>query len=113
MEKTIKIDGRDVKFKTTADTIRLYRQRFGRDLLLDFNQIYKEANGGETWSAEAQETLEDFAYIAAKQADATVPDEPGEWLDSFEMLSIYLAWPQLVELWTASSTTTSESKKKE
>lgn len=113
MEKIIRIDEKDVKFKTTADTVRLYRQTFRRDLLLDFQQIYKEASSGGQWSAEAQEILEDFAYTAAKQADATVPDDPGKWLDNFEMLSIYLAWPQLVELWTTSTTTTSESKKKE
>lgn len=112
MEKTIRIDDRDVRFKTTAATIRIYRQRFGRDLLLDFEGLMKEASGGGTWSVEALTTFENFAFVAAKQADPSIPDDPDEWLETFEMFSIYLIWPQLVELWTDSSTPTSESKKK-
>lgn len=113
MFKTIRIDDKDVEFKSSAATIRIYRERFGRDLLLDFQKIRDEAAAGETWSADALLAFENFAFVTAKQADPSIPDDPDEWLDQFEMLSIYQIWPQLVDLWEGSNATTSSSKKKE
>ena len=112
MEKTIKIDGKDVKFKASAATIRNYRLLFGRDLLIDFQALLNDASKGGSLSPESLNTFENFAFVMAKQADPSLPDTPDDWLDTFGMFSIYNILPQLVELWTASSAPTSTSKKK-
>lgn len=113
MEKTITIDGREVKFKATAATIRLYRQRTGRDMLVDMQTLQKGTGSVDVLSAETLTLFEDIAYTMAKQADDSIPDSADEWLDSFEMFSIYMILPQIIELWRLNELTTSNSKKKE
>ena len=112
MEKTINIDGRDVKFKATAATIRMYRQLTGRDLLIDMQKLQSSAGSGNGLSSEALNLFEDIAYVMARQADDTIPDSADEWLDSFEMFSIYTVLPQIIELWRLNEMTTSQPKKK-
>lgn len=112
MEKTIRIDDKDVKFKATASTIRRYRERFGRDLLMDFQKLQAEAGSGETLTVDTLTIFENLAYTMAKQADDSLPDSADEWLDGFGMFSIYVVLPQIVELWQLSNLPTSTSKKK-
>lgn len=112
MERTIKIDGRDVRFKASAATIRNYRAQFGRDLLLDFQQLQTAAGSGQSLTAETLTIFENLAFIMAKQADPEIPDSPEEWLDGFDMFSIYVVLPQIVELWRLSELPTANSKKK-
>ena len=49
-----------------------------------------------------------FAY-----ADPTIPGTIEEWLDEFEMFSIYQVLPEILELWGANLVTDIESKKTE
>lgn len=111
MERTITIDDKPVKFKCTAGTVRAYRQIFTRDLLVDITSLQGMKNS-EDFSGEALEVFERIAYTMAKQADNTIPDDMDEWLDSFEMFSIYTALPQIVEMWALSQKTLSTPKKK-
>ena len=112
MERIISIDGKDVKFKATAATIRNYRARFGRDLLLDFQKLQNDTTSGETLTTEALTIFENLAFTMAKQADPSIPDTADEWLDGFDMFSIYVVLPQIVELWKLSELPISTSKKK-
>ena len=112
MERTINIDGKDVKFKATAATIRVYRANFGRDLLMDFRKLEEERASGKSLSVDALEIFENMAYTMAKQADPEIPATADEWLDGFGMFSIYVVLPELVELWQLSNLPTSTSKKK-
>ena len=112
MEKVIRIDDKDVKFRATAATTRRYRQYFGRDLLIDFQKLEEGAGQDGSLSAETLTIFEDLAYTMAKQADPSIPDDADEWLDGFDMFSIYVVLPQIVELWRLSSLPTSISKKK-
>lgn len=122
MDGTIKVDGKDVKFRATAATIRKYRQKFGRDFLVDFRLLEKEMNrkvkgknkdDHRDLSPEALVIFENLAYIMAKQADPDIPDDPDDWLDEFDMFSIYIVLPQIVELWKLSELPTAEQKKKQ
>lgn len=113
MEKTIRVDDKDVKFKATAATIRKYREAFGRDLLMDFQKLQDESSSGETLTVDALNIFENLAYTMAKQADPEIPDTADEWLDEFDMFSIYVVLPQIVELWQLSTVPTAQSKKKE
>ncbi len=115
MEKTLIISGKRVRFKATALTPRLYREKIGRDLfedLMKLRSIYKEGqNGGEKFSALDLGVFEDIAYIMAKQADACVPDTEDAWLDQFEIFSIYTILPELLGLWNLNLQTTATPKK--
>lgn len=112
MQKTIEVDGRPVEFKATASTARRYRQAFNRDFLLDMQNLSNDMSRGETLSASALETFENIAYTMAKQADDTLPNTAEEWLDTFDMFSIYEILPQIIELWGISAQTLETGKKK-
>ena len=126
MEKTIVIDGKEVKMKASALVPRLYRFKFGRDMIADMNKLKKAydraANLPEGATEEEKKDaqlsavdltiFENTAYIMAKHADNNQPDNPNDWLDQFNMFSIYEVLPHLLELWNMSTSTTSMPKKK-
>jgi flavorubredoxin len=62
--------------------------------------------------AETVELLEDIAYMMAKHADPEVPDTVEEWLEQFEVLSIYSIIPIIPDLWYANMKTNIKAKKK-
>ena len=114
--KNIEIDGKTVPFKASAALPRIYRIKFGRDIFADIDKL-AEATGGENPHTSGLDVntltlFEDVAYTMAKYADDTVPETPEEWLDDFDMFSIYLILPQIIELWRLNTQTTVESKKK-
>ena len=111
MEKIINVNGLDIKFKATASTTRRYRERFNRDLFKDIADLQPYVEK-EYLTAGDLEVFENIAYIMAKQADPGIPEDPDEWLDQFEMLSIYEVLPQLIELWKMNTFEISETKKK-
>lgn len=126
MDKIIKIDGKDVGFRATALTPRIYRHKIGRDIVQDLNKLQKSykktlnlpegATEEEIQDAQLSvidlEIFEDTAYIMARQYDANIPNSPEEWLDSFETFSIYEILPHILELWQINNATTAKPKKK-
>lgn len=52
-----------------------------------------------------------MAYIMALHADASIPSSIEEWLDGFEMFSIYEVLPEILSLWGANMKTEVASKK--
>lgn len=117
MEKTIAIDGREVKFRATAAVPRLYRIKFGRDIIQDMDVIQKSleqsAQTGESVPPQALELFENIAFIMAKHGDKdTVPASPEEWLDTFNTFSVYQIFPEILELWGLNMAGTSQAKKK-
>ena len=115
--KSIEIDGRMVPFKASATVPRLYRLKFGRDIFADIDKLIEATQGGDAEESaltiESLTIFEDVAYTMAKYADDSVPDTPEEWLDSFNVFSIYFILPQIVELWRLNNQTMAESKKKQ
>lgn len=112
MEKIVDINGVKVPFKATASTTRRYRQRFGRDLLADMQKLAKSIGDGTDLSAANLEAFENIAYTMAKQADDSIPNDPDEWLDQFDMFSVYQVLPEIIGLWGLSVQTLETSKKK-
>ena len=53
-----------------------------------------------------------IAYIMAWQYDNTIPADPNDWLDQFEMFDIYLVLPQIIELWGLNTEEMEKPKKK-
>lgn len=126
MDKVIKIGEKDVGFRATALTPRLYRHKIGRDIIQDLNKLkkaYKKAtnlseSATEEEKKDAQlsvtdlEMFENVAHIMARQYDHTVPESPDEWLDEFDVFSIYEILPHILELWSINQATTAKPKKK-
>lgn len=113
MERKILIDGREVPFKATASTPRRYRQMFHKDFFADVSTLVKSVGSELPLTADMLESFENIAFLMAKQADETIPDNPDDWLDGFTMLSIYDALPELVALWLNSEETLNKTKKKQ
>ena len=117
MEKVIEIDGKEVKFRATAAIPRLYRIKFGRDIMQDMKSIQqaieKSENGEEPIPPKMLEVFENVSYLMAKHATPEMEEKTVEdWLDKFDTFSIYVVFPQLLELWRANNATLGELKKK-
>ena len=115
LEKTVTISGREVKFRSSATVPRLYRIKFKRDIFKDLAKLEKSYKGkteeGEELQIEDLEIFENVAYIMAYHADHSIPETIDEWLDQFEMFSIYEVLPEILELWGTNLITDVESKK--
>lgn len=116
LEKTVLISGKEVKFKSSAAIPRLYRIKFGRDIFTDLNKLekaYKENAGKEASEMEIEDLtiFENVAYIMNLHGDPSVPPTIDEWLEQFEMFSIYEVLPEILELWGSNVLTRIDSKK--
>ena len=61
---------------------------------------YKDKDDGtKELEIEDLEIFENVAYILALHADTSTPASIDEWLDQFEMFSIYEVLPEILELW--------------
>ncbi len=116
LEKTVAIGDKQVRFRSSASVPRLYRIKFKRDIFKDLARLEKSfrENGDEDGSMMEIDDLEIFenvAYIMAFHADPTIPSTIDEWLEQFEMFSIYQVLPEILDLWGANIFTDVESKK--
>ena len=115
IERTINISGKDVMFRSSATVPRLYRAKFKRDIFKDLSKLEKSykkrKDGGEELQIDDLEIFENVAYIMAWHADPTIPGTIDEWLEQFEMFSIYEVLPEILQLWGSNLITDAESKK--
>ncbi len=103
LKREIEICGKMVPFRSSATIPRLYRAKFKRDIFKDLSRLEKSykgktENGGE-FQIEDLEIFENVAYVMAYHADNSIPPSIEEWLDQFDMFSIYEILPQILELW--------------
>ena len=126
MVKTLNIDGKEVKMRASALIPRIYRFRFGRDMVQDMNSLRKAwekvtelpEDATEEEKEEAQFSVmdltifENVAYVMAKHGDPSTPDSIDEWMDQFELFSIYEVLPEILKLWNLNTAQTSTPKKK-
>lgn len=115
IEKVIDVGGQEVKFRSSATIPRLYRIKFKRDIFKDLTKLEKayskKAKKDEDMEIDDLEIFENVAYIMAFHADPTIPKTIDEWLDQFEMFSIYQVLPEILELWGANMLTDVTAKK--
>jgi hypothetical protein len=117
MDKIISIDGKDIKFRATARTPRLYRVLIGRDMIQDMNKLMKayerKKKDDDDLDIIDLQIFEDVAYTMARHADPDMAEKTAdEWLDGFDMFSIYEVLPHILELWAINTKQTSTPKKK-
>lgn len=113
MEKNIMIDGKEIPFKATASTPRRYRQIFHKDAIVEMGDLVNSIKSEIPLTANMLEAFENIAWLMAKQADETIPDNPDDWLDQFALLSVYDVLPEIVALWVNNEQTLAQSKKKQ
>lgn len=115
VRKTIDIDGKEVAFKASAAIPRIYRLKFQRDIYKDISLLEKSLGDNSEEESNLDlfslEMFENIAFIMAKHADPSIPDEVEDWLDEFNTFSIYQVLPQLIELWGMNIKTDAEAKK--
>ncbi|KAB2334257.1 hypothetical protein [Bacillus mesophilum] len=104
MEKTIEIDGKKIKLKSTGATALRYKAQFQQDF---FNDLFKLVKGGKiekdgTIDPSTIESMDfeffyNYTWVLAKQADKEIPD-PIEWLDGFDVFPIIDIIPEIQDL---------------
>ena len=115
LSKTVTIGDREVTFKSSAAIPRMYRIKFKRDIFKDLTKLEKSYQDRDDGTKELEiddlEIFENVAYIMALHADPTIPKTIEEWLDQFEMFSIYEILPEILELWGSNLFTDAKAKK--
>lgn len=120
IEKVINVGGQELRMRASALIPRLYRVKFGRDMMVDLrrlqnnmNDVVNDETGEKSLGVLDLTIFENVAWIMAKHADPEVPSDPDEWLDSLPgVLSIYGVLPEILELWSENIATTSTPRKK-
>ncbi|CAK1608476.1 MULTISPECIES: hypothetical protein [Streptococcus] len=85
IEKTVTVNDKEVKFKSSATIPRLYRIKFKRDIFKDLAKLEKSFKVNEqSFEIEDLEIFENVACIMAYHADKTIPPTIDEWLDEFD-----------------------------
>ena len=115
LSKVINVNGKEVAFRASATIPRLYRAKFKRDIFKDLSKLESSFKGnseaGSSFAIEDLEIFENVAYIMAFHADHSIPDNIDDWLDQFDMFSIYEVLPEILELWGTNLITDVEYKK--
>ena len=113
LKKVINVGGKEVAFRSSATVPRLYRAKFKRDIFKDLAKLESSYKGNteDGFAIDDLEIFENVAYIMAYHADHTIPDNIDDWLDQFDMFSIYEVLPEILALWGTNLITDIESKK--
>lgn len=113
MEKTLIIDGKEVKFKSTGATALRYKAQFRKDYLAEIMKLDSIGKlNTENMDAEGLEGIDfevfyNIAWTMAKTADSSISD-PITWLDGFDEFPLLEIIPDLQEM----ILTTIQTKKK-
>ena len=106
MEQTIKIDGRDVKFRASGALPIVYRAYTGRNLFADLLRL------DDVYAQMDTEPLEDMIWCAAKLA----ADRAGEqiedqvkWFDGFDAFPIFDVFTELNDMFISSMKTSKKA----
>jgi hypothetical protein len=111
MEKTILIDGKQIRFKTNGATPLRFKAQFKKDFFKEILKLMPLANKKESeLEAKDLEALDfevffEMAWIMAKTANPSIP-EPLEWLEQFDEFPMAEVIPELQELMLSSFQTT-------
>lgn len=115
IKREIVVSGKPVMFRSSATVPRLYRAKFKRDIFRDLSRLEKSfkanAENGDEFAIDDLEIFENLAYIMAYHADNSIPQDINEWLDQFEIFSIYEIMPDLLAMWSENVQTDVAAKK--
>lgn len=109
MEKTIYIDDKPVRLRSSAALPKRYKAQFRRDYFADLLKIAKIFGAGHRKKMDLRsitysdldhfdmDVLYDIIWTMAKSADRSIPD-PVEWLDQFETFPLKAILPEIKDL---------------
>lgn len=107
MEKTIMIDDKAVRFRSSGATALRYKMQFNKDFLAEILKLnslqklnFQEAAPSDFNSIDF-EVFYNISWTLAKTADPSIPD-PLTWLDTFDTFPLLDILPELQELITSS-----------
>ena len=108
MEKTITIDGKDIRFKSTGGSAIRYKAQFGRDFFADVVKLnsldaltkINDKNFKEDLAGVDTSFFYNIAWVFARTANKEIKDQL-TWLDSFDEFPIIDIIPDLMELITS------------
>ncbi|WP_418775949.1 hypothetical protein [Intestinibacter bartlettii] len=120
MEKTLVIDNKEVRFKSTGATPLRYKAQFHRDFFKDILKIDKSINNKKSVKSKKSVTVRDIeninfeilynvVWVLAKTADKSIP-EPMTWYDTFEDFDISEVFTELQDLILRSISPNSKKK---
>jgi len=114
MERTITIDGKEIKLKANARNALIYRAFFGEDIFKVQGTFMKTINDKDELIIENLDCLGVMKLIwtMAKAADAGIPTFE-EWLDQFEefpILDVFLDLQDMLMINMASTTKIKNAK---
>lgn len=94
MEKTLTIEGKEIRFKATGGTLMRYRNQFNAEFLVDFLALAQSQGNPQLFSTRL---LENIIWALAKTADDTIPD-PISFYDTFESFDFFGVFEELSPL---------------
>lgn len=109
MEKTVEIDGKKIKLKSTAAMPMRYKSQFRSDYYGDLIKMAKAFGIDETGELDLGrvdytdldhfnfDVLYNIIWTLAKTADPTIPD-PLTWLDEFDVFPLEEIFPAINDL---------------
>ena len=109
MEKTVEIDGKKVRLKSTAGTPKRYKAQFRKDYFSELLKLSKLMSGVDSETFDLSkidyseldyldfEVFYNFIWVLAKTANKDIP-EPLDWLDEFETMPIAEIFPEIIDL---------------
>lgn len=103
MEKTIKIDGKNVGFKITGGTLCIYKQQFRKEYYDDVYEL--ELIRKRVDISEKKKYLLNYmigfrlVWAAAKTADPSIPD-PDTWKNGFKKFPLSEILPEITALFS-------------
>jgi hypothetical protein len=101
MEKTILIDGKEVRFKSTGATALRYKAQFGKDYLSEILKLNNlnglDLNTATSFEGFDFEVFYNIAWVMAKTANPSIPD-PITWLDEFDSFPMMDVIPELQDM---------------
>ena len=111
MIEAIRIGNKTINMKATANTPRKYRALFNKDLIVEMGAFmaHLDKKTGEFDSNVDFGFIERLAYTMASQCEEVGSID--DWLDQFEMFSIYEVLPEILELWGTNLITDVNAKK--
>lgn len=118
MEKTLVIDGQEVKFKSTGSVPLRYKAQFQRDYFADISKLQDIVVKSNESDAEKEsidlgslntDVFYRIVWTLAKNADKEIPDLLN-WLDEFDSFPIIEVAFELMDIITASIQTKKKSQ---
>lgn len=119
-----KIFGTDHKLKMSAATPRIYRAKFGKDVIVQMDAMYERLSNEKkkkdeekkddsvSFTPEELEMMENLIFVCNRQAEPEQPEDIFEWLASFEIGAITGTYGTIMKMWEDNLHQTSTSKKK-